>query len=129
MCLLQIVFIIWSNEKVCGIYICFWPISVVCAVHLARFVSSGVFAYYNLEVFRDRFGKRGEERSCYAVWFRSGRMSKFCAFFLPVFLPLFLYVFKITYNCIGYRERSATKAGTFSLSFGSFTIGSLTTSL
>ena len=39
-----------------------------------------------------------EERSCYAVWFRSGKMSKFCAFFLPVFLPLFLYVFKIMYR-------------------------------
>ena len=69
--------------------ICFWPISVECAVRLARFVSSGVFAYQNLEVFRDRFGKRGEERSWYAVWFSSGRISKFSAFFLPVFLPLF----------------------------------------
>ena len=65
---------------------------------LVCFVSSGVFTYQNLEVFRDQFGKRGEERSCYVVWFRSGRLSKF---FLPVFLPLFLYVFKITYNCIG----------------------------
>ena len=41
----RLFFIIWSNEKVCGIHICFWPISVVCAVRLARFVSSGVFAY------------------------------------------------------------------------------------
>ena len=85
-------FIFWSNEKVCGIHIhvCFWPISFVRAVRLARFVSSGVSAYQSLELFRDRFGKREEERNCYAVWFRSGRLSKFCAFFLPVFLPLFL---------------------------------------
>ena len=92
----------WSNEKVCGIHKCFWPISFVCAVRLACFVSSCISAYQNLEVFRDQFGKPGEERSCYAVWFRSGRISKFCAFLLPVFfLPLFWYVFKITYNCIG----------------------------
>ena len=42
--------IFWSNEKVCGIHTCFRPISVVCAVHLARFVSSGVSAYQNLKV-------------------------------------------------------------------------------
>ena len=56
-------FIFWSNEKVCGIHICFWPISFVRAVRLARFVSSGVSTYQNLEVFRDRFGKLGEERN------------------------------------------------------------------
>ena len=46
-------FIFWNNEKVCGIHICFWPIGFV---RLARFVSSGVSAYQNLKVFRDRFG-------------------------------------------------------------------------
>ena len=50
--------IIWSNEKVRGIHICFWPISVVCAVRLARLVFSGVFAYQNLEVFRGSGGKK-----------------------------------------------------------------------
>ena len=84
----RVFFIFWSNEKVCGIHLCFWPISFVRAVHLARFVSSGVSANQNLEVFRDWFWKQGEERNCYAVWFTSGRLSKFCAFFLPVFLPL-----------------------------------------
>ena len=51
----------WSDEKVCGIHICFWPISFVRAVRLACFVSSGGSAYQNLVVFRDRFGKWGEE--------------------------------------------------------------------
>ena len=59
MCSLWIVFGVM--KKSVG-FICFWPIGFV---RLARFVSSGVSAYQNLEVFRDRFGKLGEERSCY----------------------------------------------------------------
>ena len=37
MCLLWIVF--WSNEKVCGIHIYYWPIGFVHVIRLARCVS------------------------------------------------------------------------------------------
>ena len=57
----KVFLIFWSKEEVCGIHICFWPISFAHAVRLTRFVSSGVSDSQNLEVFRDRFGKRGEE--------------------------------------------------------------------
>ena len=89
-------FIFWSNEKVCGIHIhvCFWPISVACAVRVARFVSSGVSAYQSLEVFRDRFGKREEERNCYAVWFRSGRLSKILRILFTSLPPIVFVVFQ-----------------------------------
>ena len=78
----RLFFIFWSIEKVCG-----WPISFVRAVRLARFVSSGVSAYQTLKCSGTGLGSGGGKKD--AVWFRSGWLSKFCAF-LPVFLPLFL---------------------------------------
>ena len=84
-------FIFWSNEKV-------WAILTnklfVRAVRLDRFVSSGVSAYQNLQVFMDRFGKRGEEKNCYAVV----QIVRILFASLP---PIVFVVFRITYGCIG----------------------------
>ena len=55
-------FIFWSIEKVCGIYICFWPISFVRAVRLARFVSSGVSAYQTLKCSGTGLGSGGGKK-------------------------------------------------------------------
>ena len=45
-CVCSVVFVGFRDKEiVCGIHVSFWPISIVCAVCLARFVSSSVSTY------------------------------------------------------------------------------------